>query len=80
MTLKKMRGDFNGVETKRTSVYLGTYIGNYSPLFQNYKPPCSKDIPVDFRVSLVKGKHQGPSGPYGAKGWYHLVSKDVAIS
>ncbi|XP_052242919.1 uncharacterized protein LOC127852926 [Dreissena polymorpha] len=35
-----------------------------------YKPPSSKDIPVDFRINLVK-KNPNPAGILGAKGrWF----------
>ena len=37
------------------------------PLFQTYKPPSSKDIPIDFRVELLRNA-PNPSGILGSKG------------
>ena len=34
---------------------------------QEYKPPCSKDIPIDFRVELLKNS-SNPPGILGSKG------------
>lgn len=34
---------------------------------QEYKPPCSKDIPIDFRVSLLKNA-PNPLGVLRSKG------------
>ena len=36
-------------------------------VFQEYKPPCSQDIPIDFRVELLKNA-SNPPGILGSKG------------
>ena len=38
---------------------------------QEYKPPSSKDIPIDFRVELLKDA-PNPIGVLGSKGVYNL--------
>ena len=35
--------------------------------WQEYKPPCSKDIPIDFRMELLKNA-TNPPGILGSKG------------
>jgi xanthine dehydrogenase/oxidase len=35
--------------------------------FQEYKPPSSKDIPIDFRVTLLKNA-PNPKGILSSKG------------
>ena len=39
----------------------------YSTFLQEYKPPSSKDIPIDFRVELLKDT-PNPIGVLGSKG------------
>ena len=36
-------------------------------LLQEYKPPASKDIPIDFRIALLKDA-PNPIGILGSKG------------
>ena len=38
-----------------------------NPSFQDYHPPFSKDIPIDFRVTLLKDA-PNPLGILGSKG------------
>ena len=38
----------------------------------NYKPPMNRDIPADFRVTLLKNAAH-PFGVYRSKGKYNLV-------
>ena len=38
---------------------------------QEYKPPSSKDIPIDFRVELLKDA-PNPIGVLGSKGAYDI--------
>ena len=40
---------------------------------QEYNPPCSKDIPIDFRVELLKNA-PNPLGVLGSKGELNLSS------
>ena len=43
------------------------YYNLYSNFMQEYKPPSSKDIPIDFRVELLKDA-PNPIGVLGSKG------------
>ena len=46
-------------------------------IFQEYKPPSSKDIPIDFRIELLKDA-PNPVGVLGSKGkqdWIGLGCK-----
>lgn len=47
-------------------------------ILKEYKPPSSKDIPVDFRVNFVK-KNPNPKGVLGAKGKNILDSFDLTL-
>ena len=51
----------------------------YFVFVQEYKPPSSKDIPIDFRVTLLK---DAPNhiNVLGSKGTVILYSKCVTIS
>ena len=42
-------------------------ISNNSLIFQEYKPPTTKDIPIDFRVELLKNA-PNPVGILRSKG------------
>ena len=35
--------------------------------FKEYKPPCSRDIPEDFRITFSDPLTEKPSGPMGSK-------------
>ena len=37
------------------------------PKLQEYKPPCSRDIPEDFRITFSDPLTDKPSGPMGSK-------------
>ena len=39
---------------------------------QEYKPPSTKDIPIDFRVELLKDA-PNPIGVLGSKGTYDIA-------
>ena len=41
---------------------------SYAKIFQNYKPPLNSDIPMDFRVTLLKNAAHS-SGVLRSKGW-----------
>lgn len=42
----------------------------YAHKFKEYKPPSSKDIPIDFRVELLRDA-PNPVGVLGSKGQYY---------
>ena len=45
------------------------YIADLLLHIKEYKPPSSKDIPIDFRVELLRDA-PNPVGVLGSKGWY----------
>ena len=45
---------------------------------QEYKPPAAKDIPQDFRVTLLKNS-RNPRGVLGSKGTFYFWQQSYSI-
>jgi xanthine dehydrogenase/oxidase len=43
-------------------------------IIKEYKPPSSKDIPIDFRVELLRDA-PNPVGVLGSKGSYYKLEE-----
>ena len=48
----------------------------YTCIMQEYKPPASKDIPIDFRIALLKNA-PNPIGILGSKGIVSCIQSGI---